>query len=82
MDTPTKHSTAWLEVKVDLIRRAAEASTKRYRDGQPLRVPDGISVTVKDEVDLAGCNRSLGSKRDFTNTDRDATSWAVRKWEE
>ncbi|KAK3078475.1 hypothetical protein LTS18_007413, partial [Coniosporium uncinatum] len=73
VDTPTKHSTAWLEVKVNLIKRAAAASKKRYEDGKPLGVLDGVPVTVKDEVDLAGYNRSLGSKRDFTNKDRNAT---------
>ena len=76
-----KHSIAWLETQVDIIRAAAEASTQRYKDGKPLGPLDGVPVTIKDEVHLKGYKRTHGSKLDFKGG-IDETSWCVRKWEE
>lgn len=42
---------------------------------------DGVPVSVKDEADLAGYRRTLGSKVDFTNP-TNQTAWCVKKWEE
>lgn len=78
---PGKHSTAFLESQVESIRAAAEASTKRYKDGKPLGPLDGIPVAVKDEVNIVGYKQTLGSKLDFT-VKEDATSWCVKQWED
>ncbi|KAI9805902.1 MAG: hypothetical protein M1825_000516 [Sarcosagium campestre] len=78
---PGAHSTAFLDSKVEIILAAAAASTRRYKDGSPLGPLDGVPVAVKDEVDLTGYKKSLGSPRDFTSKD-DGTSWCVQKWQE
>ena len=77
----TEHSTAFLASRVDLITQAAEASTRRYTEGKPLGVLDGIPVAIKDEVDIKGYKKCLGSKLDYT-LKSDETSWCVKKWEE
>jgi len=75
------HSTAFLTSRVDLITQAAEASTRRYAEGKPLGVLDGVPVAIKDEVDIKGYKKCLGTKLDFT-LENDETSWCVQKWEE
>jgi hypothetical protein len=81
VEKPTAHSTAWLQTKVDLIKTAADASSARWKAGKPLGLLDGILVAVKDEVDLQGYKKSLGTTMDI---DREAktTSFCVRKWEQ
>ena len=81
VEAPSKHSVAFLAVRKARVLAEAEESTKRYREGSSLGVLDGVPVAVKDEADLAGCNKSLGSSRDFTGPSEN-TSWCVRKWEE
>lgn len=76
---PTKHSIAFLDSKIDIVRKAAEASTQRYKAGKPLSPLDGVPVAVKDELDLKGYTKSLSSKLDFTNKD-DVTGFCVQKW--
>lgn len=76
-----EHSVAFLDSKVDIILKAAEASTLRYKQGTALGLLDGVPVAVKDEVDVDGYKKTLGSNRDFTAADG-GTSWCVRKWEE
>ncbi|KAB8257280.1 amidase signature domain-containing protein [Aspergillus pseudonomiae] len=78
---PGKHSIAFLDSQVERVRAAAEASTKRYKDGKPLGPLDGVPVAVKDEVHIEGYRRTVGSKLDFTG-DFTGTSWCVKKWEE
>lgn len=75
----TKHSVAFLSTRVDLVRKAAEESTQRYKDGKPLSPLDGVPMAVKDEEDLTGYTKCLSSKLDFTNKD-DVTSYCVQKW--
>lgn len=72
---------AFLAVRKARVLAEAEESTTRYREGSSLSVLDGVPVAVKDEADLAGCSKSLGSSRDFTGPSGN-TSWCVRKWEE
>ncbi|KAL2847969.1 amidase signature domain-containing protein [Aspergillus pseudodeflectus] len=79
---PGKHSIAFLECAVEKARAAAEESTQRYKNGQPLGPLDGIPVTVKDEVHMEGYRRTLGTKMDFTGDFAGSTSWCVKKWEE
>lgn len=50
--TPHKHATAYIQVREDLVLKAAEESTKRYAEGTFLSVLDGVPVAIKDEMDL------------------------------
>ncbi|KAF2758609.1 amidase signature enzyme [Pseudovirgaria hyperparasitica] len=77
--SPTKHSIAFIDTKVELVLKAAEASTLRYKEGKPLGVLDGVPVAVKDEVELSGYRTTLGSVRDYTNKDG-LTSSCIEKW--
>ncbi|KAI9817144.1 MAG: hypothetical protein M1827_001256 [Pycnora praestabilis] len=78
---PGIHSVAFLQSRSDLVIKAAEASTLRYKEGKPLGLLDGVPVAVKDEVDLDGYKKTLGSARNFTRKEG-GTSWCVKKWEE
>lgn len=75
------HGTAFLQIREARVLEAAEASTRRYQDGLSRSVLDGVPVGVKDEVDLDGYEKSLGSSQDFTRPGG-GTSWCVKKWEE
>ena len=77
----SRHSVAFLQIREARVLESAEASTKRYQDGAYLSILDGVPVAVKDEVDLDGYDKSLGSHLDFTRPGG-GTSWCVRKWEE
>lgn len=77
----SKYAVAYLDVQPEIVRAAARASTERYRAGKPLSMLDGVPVAVKDEVNLKGHKRCLGSKLDFKDKE-DSTDWCVRKWEE
>jgi Asp-tRNA(Asn)/Glu-tRNA(Gln) amidotransferase A subunit family amidase len=76
-----KHAVAFLESKAEIVRAAAAASTERYALGKSLSMLDGVPLAVKDEADLQGYARTLGSKVDFTNKEN-KTAWCVRMWEE
>jgi hypothetical protein len=80
---PGEHSIAWFEVKVDLVLRAAEASTQRYKEKRPLGPLDGIPTAVKDEYDMEGYTTTLGSINDYTgkvpSADGKIDAWCVRK---
>ena len=78
---PSKYSTVFVDTRKEQLFAAAEASTKRFREGKPLGILDGVPVAVKDEVDLSGCKKTLGSANDFTRSDG-LTSWCVQKWED
>lgn len=75
------HSLAFLQIIPEHVLAAAEASTARYKAGKPLGPLDGVPVAVKDEVDLDGYEKSLGSPINFTRKDG-GTSWCVKKWED
>jgi len=57
---PVINAMAWLDAEG--ARRAAEASTARWRQGQPLSALDGVPVTVKDNIELAGLPCRWGSR--------------------
>lgn len=76
-----RHRLAFLDIRPSNVLAAAEESTRRYRDGQALSTFDGVPVAVKDEVDVDGYEKSLGSCKDFT-PQHAVTSWCVKKWEE
>ncbi|KAI7347421.1 hypothetical protein KC354_g13952 [Hortaea werneckii] len=78
--TPVSHhATAFLQTREDLARQAAAASTARYAAGKPLSPLDGVPIAVKDEEDVGGYKKHLGSKIDFTSKE-DTTSYCVRRW--
>lgn len=82
---PGEHSTAWFDVKVDLVIKAAEASTLRYREKRSLGPLDGVPTAVKDEYDMEGYTTSLGSVNDYTGKPLDGDkidAWCVRKLQE
>jgi len=81
VDNPSKHSVAFLSSKADLVMKAAAASTKRYQNGTPLSQLDGVPVAVKDEEDVTGYPKCVGSKLDFKHKD-DATSFCVQAWQD
>lgn len=81
LSPPAKHSVAFLETRVDLVRQAAAASAERWKKGQPLSPLDGVPVAVKDEVDLTGYKKCLGTKLDYTNP-ADVTTFCVEKWQD
>ncbi|KAF5249737.1 hypothetical protein FANTH_5045 [Fusarium anthophilum] len=83
--TPGRHAQGWRELNVERIMRAAEASSERYKNKQPLGPLDGVPSAIKDDYDLDGYSTTLGSPRDYTETPKDGestTSWIVRKLEE
>ena len=45
-----------------LFLAEARASTERYEKGTPISVFDGVPVTIKDELDVAGYTTSKGMK--------------------
>lgn len=51
-EKPHRHSTAYLQVRQDLVLAAAEESTRRYATGKFLSVIDGVPLAIKDEMDL------------------------------
>ncbi|KAJ8130014.1 hypothetical protein O1611_g3613 [Lasiodiplodia mahajangana] len=82
---PGKHSTAWINVRVDLVIKAAEASTLRYKEGRPLGPLDGIPVAVKDEYDVEGYPTTLGSAivpTDEKTVEGIADGWCIEKLKE
>jgi hypothetical protein len=76
------HSTAFTESKIELVRQAAEASTKRWKAGKPLGILDGIPFAVKDDLDVKGYKRHVGTAHDYTEGKEVETSWCVKKVEE
>lgn len=76
-----EHGTAFLQIIPEKVIAAAEASTTRYRNRKPLSPLDGVPVAVKDELDLDGYEKSLGSLLDFTRKEG-GTSWCIQKLED
>jgi hypothetical protein len=82
---PGQHSMAWFNIKVDLVLKAAEASTLRYKEKRSLGPLDGVPAAVKDEFDMEGYMTSLGSVNDYTGQELiegKIDTWCVRKLEE
>ncbi|CAG8962008.1 hypothetical protein HYFRA_00014116 [Hymenoscyphus fraxineus] len=82
---PGVHSTAWIEVKAELIMDAAKSSTLRYKEGRSLGALDGIPVGIKDEYDVEGYETTLGSvKKDVVEGSgaADIDSWCVQMLKE
>jgi hypothetical protein len=75
------HSTSFLSTRSALALAAASASTARYKAGTPLGLLDGVPIGVKDEANVKGYPRSLGTPKMLGNGEAE-TSWCVAKWEE
>ncbi|KAF2677565.1 glutamyl-tRNA amidotransferas-like protein subunit A [Lentithecium fluviatile CBS 122367] len=82
VENRSSHSTAFVNSRVDLVMQAAEASTKRWKEGNPLGILDGVPFGVKDDVNVKGYGRYIGTKRDYNEGKEVETSWCVRKVEE
>jgi len=81
----SRHALAFFQSKAALVRSAAEASTRRYKEGRPLGPLDGVPTAVKDEYDIDGYETCLGSVNDYTGKiceDGSITTWTVRKLQE
>ncbi|KAK6832475.1 hypothetical protein RU639_003928 [Aspergillus parasiticus] len=85
LSTPGKHSIAFVDSRVDLVLAAAEESTRRYKEGRPLGLFDGVPAAVKDEFDLDGYRTNMGSLNDYTlepkSDDPSITNWCIRQLE-
>lgn len=55
------HLNAFMFLDAEGARRAAEASDARWQAGQPRSALDGVPVTIKDIVDMAGFPNRSGS---------------------
>ncbi|KAH7309209.1 amidotransferase [Stachybotrys elegans] len=85
MSPPGEHSTAWIDVKPDIVIRSAQESTARYKKGQSLGPLDGVLVAVKDSYDMQGYSTTHGSALDLTGRDENGhahDSWCVQKLKE
>jgi hypothetical protein len=78
----SEHSTAFIDSKVEVVRKAAEESSRRWREGKPLSMLDGVPFAVKDEMDVKGYKRFVGTTKDHTNGGAAESSWCVRMLEE
>ncbi|TDZ33900.1 Fatty acid amide hydrolase [Colletotrichum spinosum] len=77
-----EHSIAWFDTKVTQVLAAAEASTKRYKEGRSLGPLDGVPTAVKDEYEIDGYRTCLGSRNDYTTEaepGKSINSWCVKK---
>ncbi|KAF5859212.1 hypothetical protein ETB97_003171 [Aspergillus alliaceus] len=85
LSTPGKHSIAFSDSKVEMVLAAAEESTRRYNEGRPLGLFDGVPTAVKDEFDMDGYRTKLGSLNDYTGEAKcdngSITNWCVRQLE-
>ncbi|KAI1164440.1 amidase signature domain-containing protein [Nemania serpens] len=82
---PGEYSTAWINVRVDLVVKAAKESTLRYKEGRPLGPLDGIPIAIKDEYDVEGYPTTLGSAIVPTDEEHVKTivdSWCIEKLRE
>ncbi|KAF2090956.1 amidase signature enzyme [Saccharata proteae CBS 121410] len=79
ISSPSAHSTAWIDLNIDIVKAAAADSAQRWASGKSIGVLDGVPIAVKDEVDLAGHKKRIGTKLDFTDP-ADVTSFCVQKW--
>ena len=53
---------AMVTLDADGARRAAEASTQRWRTGSPVSPLDGVPVSIKDNILVAGLRATWGSR--------------------
>ena len=56
-----KEIKAFTVVNIDGARQAADASTRRYKEGRPLSQVDGMPIGVKDIIHTADMPTQMGS---------------------
>lgn len=80
------HYLLFFDSKTEIVLKAAEESTRRYRENRSLGPLDGVPCAVKDEYDMDGYKCTLGSVNDYTaqpsEEDGSITSWCVKKLQE
>lgn len=64
---------------MEAVRSAAEASTKRWKEGKTLGVLDGVPFAIKDEMDFEGYKRYCGTGHDYTEGRETRSSWCAQK---
>ncbi|KAI9150475.1 Fatty acid amide hydrolase [Paramyrothecium foliicola] len=82
---PGEHSLAWIDVNADIVIKAAEESTLRYKENRSLGPLDGVPTAVKDTYDVQGYKTTLGLAIDMANRDEAGETvdvWCVRKLKE
>ena len=72
---PTEYATAFVEVNSAAVHAAAEASTARWKAGKARGLLDGVPIAVKDELDVEGYLRKMGSNEVFETK---GTSWCAK----
>jgi len=66
---------AFVTVNADGARKAADASSARWKDGKPLSAADGMPIAVKDVIETADMPTGQGSPMwEGTNTRRDSAA--------
>jgi Asp-tRNA(Asn)/Glu-tRNA(Gln) amidotransferase A subunit family amidase len=70
-----------MDSKVDMVKQAAEASTQRYKQGQPLGILDGVPFGVKDDLKVMGYKHYVGTTHDYSNGGNKETSWCAKMLE-
>ncbi|KAM5344137.1 hypothetical protein ACJ41O_012674 [Fusarium nematophilum] len=81
-NNPGKHSAAWLDTRDELVLKAAEESTIRYRQNRSLGPLDGVPAAIKDDFDLDGYAMTMGSRQNYAGKavkSGSITNWSVRK---
>ncbi|KUI53642.1 Fatty acid amide hydrolase [Cytospora mali] len=80
------HHLIFFDTKADLVLKAAEESTQRYRENRSLGPLDGVPCAVKDEYDMDGYKCTLGSVNDYTappsDEDGSIDTWCIKKLRE
>ncbi|CAL3973760.1 hypothetical protein PZA11_005894 [Diplocarpon coronariae] len=77
--SPSHHSIAFIDSKVEEALELARASTLRYKQRVPLGIFDGIPTAIKDETDVAGYRTTSGcQKNDDLFPIAQTSSWPVR----
>jgi len=72
LSMPLKALCAFNQYNQKEILKQAEESTKRYEEGKPLSIFDGVPVAVKDEMDVSGYRTYVGTKflgKEFATSD-------------
>lgn len=62
----SRHSTAFMPGPAEAVRQAAEASTRRWKAGKPLSILDGVPFGVKDDLEVKGYKRYIGTSHDYS----------------
>src|SRR5215212_4082562 len=61
IDQRDREVRAFVTLGLENARRAADASTQRYRDGKPLSPVDGMPIGVKDIMDTYDLPTQMGN---------------------